>query len=405
MSEEKLSSEYIRQGFHYLLFSESAIITARVILRENILPVLMQEALDEIMAEADYFRVRLVRQGDDFFLTENREPCILYAGNEEREIPGETNGYLFYIRCEDCTLTVTLHHFLCDGYGVRRFLTELLAAYCRRRYGVAVRSRPLRSDPMFDWETLLKTRTKTPKQPELYVNPAGLPFSDMRNTILSVDRRTATACAADKWQTMPFSFFLATFCEAMTQQEGMEKMVYAYPFDYRRAVGCPDALYNAATLRRNVFRRQDSREDMIRVTDAYVDQSFLQAGSEKNMAENMAIAAMAFDIAQTKAPWSVKQRVCDMYYASTVSHVLFSYMGNTLFPGQKALGNYIDNMQAWMQCEKLKHIFLAPIIVEETTLREKMNFCISYPAAYRGVLDRWKAILAEEGVPVEEHPQ
>ena len=106
-------------------------------LRDAVDITLLQRALTTALASAPYYTQRLVQEKREMWLEPNTEPCLVYPGSTMRNIPEETNGYLFCVSCEGDTVYFDWHHFLLDGHGVSPLFTSILEQYCNLRYGTA----------------------------------------------------------------------------------------------------------------------------------------------------------------------------------------------------------------------------------------------------------------------------
>lgn len=87
-------------------------------LRDAVDLTLLQRALTTALASAPYYTQRLVQEKREMWLEPNTEPCLVYHGSTMRNIPEQTNGYLFCVSCEGDTVYFDWHHFLLDGNGV-----------------------------------------------------------------------------------------------------------------------------------------------------------------------------------------------------------------------------------------------------------------------------------------------
>lgn len=92
----------------------------------------------------------------ELFLEPNPNPCLVYQGSAQRDIPEETNGYLFSVSCEGDTVYFDWYHFLMDGHGVSPFLTRILEQYCNLRYGTAFANTPILCSPAYDIEAMME---------------------------------------------------------------------------------------------------------------------------------------------------------------------------------------------------------------------------------------------------------
>ena len=118
MNESQRSTEYIFQGTMYFFRREKILCRYQFALQDAVEPALLQRALDAALSAAPYYRVQLVQEKRSFFLEPNPNPCLVYQGSAQRDIPEETNGYLFSVSCEGDTVYFDWYHFLMDGHGV-----------------------------------------------------------------------------------------------------------------------------------------------------------------------------------------------------------------------------------------------------------------------------------------------
>ena len=124
-------------------------------LRDAVDLTLLQRALTTALASAPYYTQRLVQEKREMWLEPNTEPCLVYHGSTMRNIPEETNGYLFCVSCEGDTVYFDWHHFLLDGHGVSPLFTSILEQYCNLRYGTAFAVQQIVCDPPYDMDAML----------------------------------------------------------------------------------------------------------------------------------------------------------------------------------------------------------------------------------------------------------
>ena len=135
-------ASYILQGAMYFYRDKNIYCRISTPLRDAVDPALLQQAVDAALAEADYFKTKLVQEKREVYLAPNDQPFTVCRDSRLRAMPEETAGYLFNVSCEDRELFFDWFHFIADGHGVSRFLTRILMEYCNRRYGTALPARP-----------------------------------------------------------------------------------------------------------------------------------------------------------------------------------------------------------------------------------------------------------------------
>lgn len=156
MNESQRSTEYIFQGTMYFFRREKILCRYQFALQDAVEPALLQRALEAALSAAPYYRVQLVQEKRSFFLEPNPNPCLVYQDSAQRDIPEETNGYLFSVSCEGDTVYFDWYHFLMDGHGVSPFLTRILEQYCNLRYGTAFANTPIVCSPAYDIEAMME---------------------------------------------------------------------------------------------------------------------------------------------------------------------------------------------------------------------------------------------------------
>ena len=139
----------------YFFRREKILCRYQFALQDAVEPALLQRALDTALSAAPYYQVQLVQEKRSFFLEPNPNPCLVYQGSAQRDIPEETNGYLFSVSCEGDTVYFDWYHFLMDGHGVSPFLTRILEQYCNLRYGTAFANTPILCSPAYDIEAMM----------------------------------------------------------------------------------------------------------------------------------------------------------------------------------------------------------------------------------------------------------
>ena len=124
-------------------------------LRDAVDLTLLQRALTTALASAPYYTQRLVQEKREMWLEPNTEPCLVYHGSTMRNIPEQTNGYLFCVSCEGDTIYFDWHHFPTGRPGVSPLFTSILEQYCNLRYGTAFAVQQIVCDPPYDMDAML----------------------------------------------------------------------------------------------------------------------------------------------------------------------------------------------------------------------------------------------------------
>lgn len=137
--------------------------------------ITLTEAIDSQMLEAavnlaakrfPYFAVKLVKEGEDYFLESNDTPFIVSADGRTVTLGTAESAYhLFAFAYKDNVLYVDTSHFLTDGLGSFQFVKTILYCYLKAMH----------PDAEFDESTIvLPDSPILPEEAEPYPYPAEL---------------------------------------------------------------------------------------------------------------------------------------------------------------------------------------------------------------------------------------
>ena len=387
MNESQRSTEYIFQGTMYFFRREKILCRYQFALQDAVEPALLQRALEAALSAAPYYRVQLVQEKRSFFLEPNPNPCLVYQGSAQRDIPEETNGYLFSVSCEGDTVYFDWYHFLMDGHGVSPFLTRILEQYCNLRYGTAFANTPILCSPAYDIEAMMEkypphTATESTMQRDVVQTYEGR----MRRTRVRLTKQSLVDRAVENG-VKPFTALAGLLSLALRNYLGKDEIQYSYSADTRREAGVPDALYNCVcSFQSGVKLNDDTRlADIVPEMDAEL----------QRMAEQM---SWVYKVDQQKAPLRIKQRVFQMgeYISGVLADFWLSYLGNPLMPATPELAQYTTDFGVWVPPDG------ASVGVEAASLNGKIILCIHNKAPNPGLADILRKTFENEGVAVLE---
>lgn len=213
-------------------------------LRDAVDITLLQRALTAALASAPYYTQRLVQEKREMWLEPNTEPCLVYPGSTMRNIPEQTNGYLFCVSCEGDTVYFDWHHFLLDGHGVSPLLTSILEQYCNLRYGTAFAVPQIVCDPPYDMEAMLAEYPPVEYGSDVIQRDVVQTYEGaLRRTRVCLSKQSLVEKALAN-NAKPVSALMGLLCMAMREYLGKEKIQYSYSSDTRDVAGVPNALYN-----------------------------------------------------------------------------------------------------------------------------------------------------------------
>ena len=397
MNDSQRSTEYIFQGTMYFFRREKILCRYQFALQDAVEPALLQRALEAALSAAPYYRVQLVQEKRSFFLEPNPNPCLVYQGSAQRDIPEETNGYLFSVSCEGDTVYFDWYHFLMDGHGVSPFLTRILELYCNLRYGTAFANPPIPCSPAYDIAKLveqypLQVMDETTMQREV-VETCEEPMYRIRIRFAKKDLVAKGVQNGVK----PFCALMGLLCIALGEYLGKDTIQYSYSADTRDAMGAPNARYNCVcSFQDGVTLHEGVRlEELVQKMDSAVKDSLTAERKRRKMADQM---GWVYKVDQQKAPLRIKQRVFQMgeYISGIPADFWFSYLGNPLMPNTPELAQYITDFGVWVPPEG------GSLCVEASTLNGVITLCIENKVPKAGLPEILRQVLEAEGIPVLE---
>ena len=208
-------------------------------LRDAVDLTLLQRALTTALASAPYYTQRLVQEKREMWLEPNTEPCLVYSGSTMRNIPEETNGYLFCVSCEGDTVYFDWHHFLMDGHGVSPLFTSILEQYCNLRYGTAFTVQQIVCDPPYDMDAMLAEHPPVEGGSDAIQRDVVQTYEGtLRRTRVCLSKQSLVEKALAN-NAKPVSALMGLLCMAMREYLGKEKIQYSYSSDTRDVAGVP----------------------------------------------------------------------------------------------------------------------------------------------------------------------
>ena len=366
-------------------------------LRDAVDLTLLQRALTTALASAPYYTQRLVQEKREMWLEPNTEPCLVYHGSTMRNIPEETNGYLFSVSCEGDTVYFDWYHFLMDGHGVSPFLTRILEQYCNLRYGTAFANTPIVCSPAYDIEAMMEkypplTATESTMQRDVVQTWEGR----MRRTRVRLTKQSLVDRAVENG-VKPFTALAGLLSLALRSYLGKDEIQYSYSADTRREAGVPDALYNCVcSFQDNITLTGNTRlADIVPGMDAFVRRSLQPEAKLQRMAEQM---SWVYKVDQQKAPLRIKQRVFQMgeYISGVLADFWLSYLGNPLLPATQELQKYTKDFNVWVPPDG------GSMGVEASSLNGIITLCIENKAEMPGLAGMIRTAFEKEDITVLE---
>ena len=381
----------------YFFRREKILCRYQFALKDAVEPALLQRALDAALAAVPYYRVQLVQEKRESFLEPNPNPCLVYPGSAQRNIPEQTNGYLFSVSCEGDTVYFDWYHFLADGNGVSPFLTRILEQYCNLRYGTAFANTPILCSPAYDIEAMMAkypppTATESTLQRDVVQTCEGR----MRRTRVRLTKQSLVERAVENG-VKPFTALAGLLSLALRGYLGKDEILYSYSADTRTEAGAPDALYNCVcSFQDNITLTGSTRlADIVPGMDAFVRRSLQPEVKLQRMAEQM---SWVYKVDRQKAPLRIKQRVFQMgeYISGVPADFWLSYLGSPLMPAAPELQQYISDFNVWVPPDG------GSMGVEASSLNGIITLCIENKAEMPGLAAVIRTAFEKEGITVLE---
>ena len=390
-------SEYLLQGAMYFYRAKNIYCRYQYALKDPVDPALLQQAVDAALEQAPYFKMKLVREKREIYLTDNDQPFTVRQGHDLQAMPEETDGYLFNVSWEGDTVFFDWYHFVADGHGVTRFLTRILMEYCNRRYGAGFDCPPLGSAPAYDMQALMDH--------DPTAGEAGLPASapgpvqagQLRRSIIRLDKQSLVDAALG-CGVKPVSALLGLLSLSLQPFVDRDKVEYCYSTDTRRTLGVPEAFYNCVAS----FRHGVDAGPGVRLADiaADIDQNLRASLEPQAQLTQMAkMMGWVCRVDALKAPLRIKQRVFSMGEAmgNFPADFWISYLGDPLGPDRDyppALNDYIRDFEVWVPPDG------ASVGFEVASLHGQLICCIQDKLGRTGLADAIRTAMEREGVRV-----
>ena len=390
-------SEYLLQGAMYFYRAKNIYCRYQYTLKDPVDPALLQQAVDAALEQAPYFKMKLVQEKREIYLTENDQPFTICPGHALQAMPEETDGYLFNVSWEGDTIFFDWYHFVADGHGMTRFLTRILLEYCNRRYGAGFDCPPLGSAPAYDMQALLAHDPTAGEEGLPEIEPVPVQAGQLRRSILRLDKQSLVD-AALRCGVKPVSALLGLLSLSLQPFVDRDKVEYCYSTDTRRTLNVPEAFYNCVAS----FRNGVDAGPGVRLAD-------IAAGIDQNLRASLEPQAQLTQMAKMmgwvcrvdalKAPLRIKQRVFSMGEAmgNFPADFWISYLGDPLGPDRDyppALNDYIRDFEVWVPPDG------ASVGFEVASLHGQLICCIQDKLGRTGLADAIRAAMEQEGVRV-----
>lgn len=365
-----------------LLFSkEQCLIYYRFTLSESVDKRILEDAVNEVLGRAKYFKTRFVWKDEFLYATQTEQHCIVYGERDNPVISGDK--YLFYVQTFNNVIVFCWDHVLADFNGFTPFAIEVLESYLSRKNRLPHEQRSLMLLQEYTGELPASkyngefSHHKTSQENNL---------ADESRYIISLSREDWIR-ASRKRCIKPFALLVSIFYEAYRQCGGNGPKSFGFPVDIRRFLGLEGIPCNCLTFADLYYEGspEQSFEDVIHQIGKLVDSSLEKdyilktyANSEKWMR----------DVLSTSKKMPIKKRIIQMgcELQQTIDFWI-SYVGDFLRDTEPWLVNYVLNAEIWLSYKK------APLFAECLVINGKLNLCISSRLGNRDVFSVIKHLI------------
>ncbi len=122
---------------------------------EPIVPDVLERALEKTMQRYPYFKLRVLRDGEEYVTVPNDLPVVCYEGPEVLDLGSpEVNYHMLAVSYFDCEVSVFVSHVVADGAGIYPLVKTLLYYYICEAFDAPLNARGinLADDPLFEDE-------------------------------------------------------------------------------------------------------------------------------------------------------------------------------------------------------------------------------------------------------------
>jgi hypothetical protein len=300
---------------------------------------------------------------------------------------------------EGRALTCRFDHFLTDGRGIRRFLSQILQEYCNLRYGASFAGEPLVSQALYPVERLREVYRENHIEGSLRRSEQVAEREAVRR-VYRTDKAGWVALA-QRCGAKPFSCMMAALARAMREcgAAAGEAVTYKYAMDARVAWQVPEALYNCVAIvpGEATVPAGAPMEDYIAQIDARVRDVLRDEDEVRRLLSR--VTGWAEEILRQKSSFRVKRRIYQMGEAASRVHTDFwmSYLGNPLSEapgGEAALTRYVEDFAVWVPPDT------ARIAVEAVSLNGVVTFCVQDKLGEDGFDEAFHTVLNEENITI-----
>lgn len=397
MEQTQRSAEYIFQGTMFFYRAIKVQCRYQIVLRDAVEPDLLQQALDAALADAPYFRVRLVWEKDNAFLEPNPAPCRIRRGSAQPVLPDAEDDYLFCVSWEDQTIFMDWDHFLADGHGMVRFITLILKGYCNLRYGTRFPCEPLVSSPAYDIAALCALYPYTGSAENLKNEIMQTFEEEPQGILLRLEKQSLVRQAVARG-AKPFSTLMALLGEASGRYLDKKAVRYTYSVDVRNIMGVPDALYNCVASYLGEMPLGEDYGTLDSVLPS-LNASILTSLEPEQLRRQMAVfMGWVYKVSQQKAPLRIKRRIYQMgeYVSGGPSDFWISYLGHPLGEDGPMLEPYLQDLRVDVPADG------ASIGVEAFSMGGVITLCIKNKVGQPGFAQTLCSVLEQEGIRVLE---
>lgn len=324
------------QGLYYLYNKDKNWFTIEITMKSTINPSLLQNALDFVLKQSDYFNLHYSNHLYDAEFSFERIQASVSPWNGTNVQKAQEKNDLFFLAYQHKTVYLGWHHFLTDARGAKQFLLQIIAAYCNLMYGTAFPLKPLKLNTEVPIERISERTRRKPSGQLTYTSEYTNPLCVHRVRI----SRDDVIQMAQNNDVKPFSYILAVLLNVLHELNPIEYINYIYPVDARTATGQPNALYNATCVIHGQMTWQSDKEAFCKTLDQQIKSKLMP---QEIAEEYKAFLSSLVRLYLMKASPDIKIRAFEMSQGNYCPDVFFSYIGRALDPQYADMAEYVSD--------------------------------------------------------------
>lgn len=331
MSSIEFSEEYLKQGLYFLL-REETVVNLAVGFSEEIVPELMEQAVNHVLDKNPYYRLTFYEKEERFCTEYNQGYFTVEREYKKRSIPKAAKDFLFEVSCVNTVMYFDYNHFLSDGRGIVPFIVAIITEYLNLAYGIGVPMKQLPIEKEYDYETFFRN----------YYTPSGplnkknwLPLEEEgKNYTFKIPYLEVKKMAKSHGVGV-FALVMAIFSEVFDK----DIVNVSYSIDVRKQLKVENAPYNCvAPVVCSVDRHEDFASRVVGIQKE-INEKRENGDALRQLAGQL---KGILDLYQMDLPMKKKKRICKISETMVMeTDCWISFAGDFLYTADESIKPYI----------------------------------------------------------------